>query len=77
MTKRYTAVIRIIEIDETTLTKGTGYNQTVEKVSKDTELAKLEIRAGSLETLKSDIQAHVGLVKDMNHGSDIALQNSH
>ena len=68
--KRYTAIIKIVEVTEGTVFDGSGsYAKAIDKHSKDTELASITVRAGDLETLKSDIAAHVALVKDMSHGA--------
>lgn len=73
--KRYTAIIKIVEVRSVEYTE--QYNKTKETdiVSTDTELASIIVRAGNLETLKSDISAHVALVKDMDsNGTDNAIQ---
>lgn len=77
-TKRYTAVIKIVEVTSVEYTES-GYNKPTTKdiVSTDTELASIIVRAGNLETLKSDISAHVALVKDMDNGTDNAIQANH
>lgn len=74
--KRYTAIIKIIEITSVEYSES-SYSSTSKKdvVSQDSELASIVVRAGNLETLKSDISAHVALVKDMDsNGTDNAIQ---
>jgi hypothetical protein len=69
---KFTAVIKIVEVSEIMYedTSASWSNRNFETVSKDTELASIVVRASDLETLKSDIQAHVSLVKDMSYHGD-------
>lgn len=73
--KRYTAIIKIVEVRSVEYTEQYNKSKETDIVSTDTELASIIVRAGNLETLKSDISAHVALVKDMDsNGTDNAIQ---
>lgn len=74
---KYTAIIKVVEVSSIEYSEYVSGRTTTDTVSKDTELASIVVRAGNLETLKSDITAHVALVKDMDNGTDNAIQANH
>lgn len=60
MSKRYTAIVEIVEIEETAPTRDRGVLEKGGKESK--ELAKFVVRDESLENLKVKLGKHVELV---------------
>ena len=74
---KYTAIIKVVEVSSVEYSEYVSGRTTTDTVSKDTELASIVVRAGNLETLKSDITAHIALVKDMDNGTDNAIQANH
>jgi hypothetical protein len=65
MSTRFTAVIKIIKVEETPETR-TGYNsQTITPAtSKDTELANIVVRNTNLEALLAKTKGHLDLVEE-------------
>lgn len=62
MPERYTAVLKIVKIDET-IDRGTGRGDD-RHISKDTELLAITIRNKTLEGLIAKSIAHLELVED-------------
>jgi hypothetical protein len=60
--KRYTAIIDIVEIEETPAV-ATRYDHTGTPATKEKrEVAKLVVRGETLEELKKKLMAHISLV---------------
>lgn len=60
MPKRYTAIVEIVEIEETGPTKEYGKDVPGGKDSR--ELAKFVVRDSELESLKAKVTKHIELV---------------
>lgn len=64
MSTRFTAVIRIVKVEETAAVTGRYENQNVPATSKDTELANIVVRNVNLESLLAKTKAHLDLVEE-------------
>jgi hypothetical protein len=63
VTERFTAVLKIVKVEETTpTTRDRGVVDATSK--KDTELLSITIRSKTLEGLLSKSKAHLDLVED-------------
>jgi hypothetical protein len=61
--KRYTAIVEIVEIEETAEVRGSYHGSNGKPASKESkELAKFVVRDESLEALKVKLGKHVELV---------------
>jgi hypothetical protein len=58
--KRYTAIVEIVEVEETAARK--EYRETIPGTKESKELAKFVVRDESLEVLKVKLGKHVELV---------------
>jgi len=64
--KRYTAVLKIVEIEKTQATTGTYRGGEVSPaVETDREVVKLEVRSKDLESLKAKLKAHIDLAEEL------------
>lgn len=65
MSTRFTAVIKIVKVEETPETRSGYNNQTVTPaMSKDTELASIIVRNSDLEGLLIKAKGHLDLVEE-------------
>ena len=64
MTKHYTAHLEVSSTEHTSETSGYGANQKTEHKREVIEVAKLVIRAESLEALSAKLQSHIGLIEE-------------
>lgn len=59
MTKRYTAIVKVIEVEET-VHRGTGRGDD-KTIKQSQELLDIEVRASSLANIVAKIKGHVDL----------------
>ncbi len=66
MATRYTAVIKVIKVEETPATPGRYSNPDAgtRATSKDTELANIVVRNSDLASLLTKTKAHLDLVEE-------------
>lgn len=64
MSTRFTAVIKIVKVEETEAVIGRYENQNKPATSKDTELANIVVRNGKLSDLLAKTKAHLDLVAE-------------
>lgn len=64
MSTRFTAVIKIVKVEETAAVTSRYDNQNVPASSKDTELANIVVRNVSLENLLAKTKSHLDLVEE-------------
>jgi len=65
MSTRFTAVIKIVKVEETAAVSGRYANDKgTPATSKDTELANIVVRNTSLESLLAKTKAHLDLVEE-------------
>lgn len=65
MPKRYTAIVKVVEV-ETTSNPNVSRGGKAEEIKIDRELSSFTVRAGSLENLKKNLSAHVELIEEIN-----------
>ena len=63
MTKRYTAVLKIVEVEETPSSSSPRRHESGQTAKTDSEILSITVRNTSLEGLKTQLAAHVALAE--------------
>jgi predicted component of viral defense system (DUF524 family) len=63
MTKRFTAVVKIIEVEDATV-RAAGHREPLE-VQNKRELIDIEVRAKDLDSMKTKLKAHIDLAEEL------------